>query len=430
MGIFYIRLMKSNPLGRWIFALTIIGFIFFCYWSFRVYLRTSSDPFTAITADAKWVWVIHDWNQVKGMDHEEGGIPILEKWKNDMDLWSEWSGSISDINVILSQEKIIWVSSDSLMKSGFWCFGVPDNWSSHRIDELCARVPHLQRLDDVLVWTMDGSGLENLGNASDEDKQFWEQDYQTVDHAVPLALIGKNQLCRFALEQRKGDWWGYVIANSDLMGSIPLDTLLPLKIGKWCEAAYQRNIPNIAQDSAIKSLSGSFRADTTCQCDAWRNMMDWQPFLGVVHFSAKQGVTFSQRYIKNPLIGMRALYADTSAAILKLKQPDFFSGSIYPGLETNWQFAAKRKGFYTVTNDSSALVSYLSDSTLFTDLAFEHSFPNHPVLLGIHRSAGMSPLMPMDLTLIKGLQPYRVQVYWSGTHRWVVQLNQVQKIKE
>ena len=417
--------MKMSRLARWLFVLTAVGFILFCWWNFRAFLRTSSDPFHVLPQDAKWVWVIQDWNQVSELAHSSAPWPILNKLKPDMDLWNEWLASDGDIKSLLSQRKLVWVSQDSAMSRGFWCFGIPDSWSSNRIEALCKRVPNLIRKGEGLVWSMDGSGTDYESLSTDEAIEEWNKDYETIDHAAWIAVLGKNAHCRFALENRKGDWWGYLLANRDLLGTEPLDTLLPLRAGNWCDAAYMRNIPSHANDSALKVSAQSFGVDTVCQCNAWQTMMESQRCVGAIHFSGASGVSFSQGYLHNPLIEFAPLFKDTAQSILALSHLTFFKRAVFPELETDWSWLVKRNGRMTFSNDSTLLKSMIKDTTFFQDLRFDHSFPNHPVLLGYHRAAKPSLMMPIDWSMIKGNAAYSLQAYAAGTNRWVVQLNQI-----
>ena len=236
-------------------------------------------------------------------------------------------------------------------------------------------------------------------------------------------MLGQNSICRFAVEHRKGDWWGYISANHDVFGSEPLDTLMPLKVGDWCGAAYIKNIPNQQGDSALKSASQSFSVDTTCQCNSWEEAWQWQPLMGSVHFGESGSVVFGERFSKNPIRSLRKLFSDTTSALLKVRNKEFLRGTIYPDLNVEWKWAVKKQQSFFVSSDSLALISFQKDTASFKDLRFEHSFPNHPVVLGYHRNAGSSDLMPINWTLIKGQTLMSVQIYASGEHRWVVQLN-------
>jgi hypothetical protein len=417
--------MKWSKVARWFFVLMSVGFIAFCWWNFRAFMRTSSDPFSVMPEDAKWVWVIQDWQEVSQQATTQLEWPIYSRLKADMSLWNEWSANYADIQQLIQSDNVIWVSQDSLMNKGVWCFGIPDSWSTKRIDQLCQRVPNLIRKGDGLVWSIDGSGTAYENICSEESLAIWNRDYETIDHAASIAVLGKNARCRFALENRMGDWWGYLVANQDLLGTSPLDTLLPLRAGSWCEAAYIRNIPSHLNDSALKVNAQSFTIDTMCQCNAWQTMLEGQQLVGSIHFSGANGVSFGQGYQHNPLIEFESIFSDTSKSMLPLKHPAFFRNAVFPEINTAWSWMFKRNNRLTFSNDSTLLRSLVSDTTYFEDLRFEHSFPNHPVLLGYHRTAKPSAMMPIDWSLIKGNKSYSIQAYAAGVNRWVIQLNQV-----
>jgi hypothetical protein len=114
---------------------------------------------------------------------------------------------------------------------------------------------------------------------------------------------------------------------------------------------------------------------------------------------------------------------------MKVKNQDFLRGAIYPQMQCNWTWASKRKNLFLTTNDSLAISRFIADTSEFRDMRFEHSFPNHPVLLGYHRRASENKLMPVNWTLIKGEGMSSVQVYMAGNNRWVVQLNQIKDLR-
>ncbi len=421
--------MASKYFGRWVFVIFVLGVMVFCWWNFRAYLRTSSDPFGMLPSEVKWVWVIHDWQGLMDIQHQDEAIPFLRKHISEVEIWNEWAMQYPDIQLLLNQRCMLWVSKDSMMTAGFWCFGLPDNWSSSRIDQLCKQVPHLLRKGDGLIWSIDGENLDAESFLVEEEREKWKADYQTIDHTSALAVLGQNSICRFAVEHRKGDWWGYISANHDVFGSEPLDTLMPLKTGDWCGAAYIKNIPNQQADTALKNASQSFSVDTTCQCNSWEEAWQWQPLIGSVHFGESGSVVFGERFSKNPIRSLRKLFSDTTSVLMKVKRQDFLKGAIYPQMECNWTWASKRKNLFLTTNDSLTISRFIADTSEFRDLRFEHSFPNHPVLLGYHRRASENKLMPVNWTLIKGEVMSSVQVYRAGNNRWVVQLNQMKNLR-
>jgi hypothetical protein len=425
----YFRAMFFKYIGRWVFVVAVLGVMVFCWWNFRSYLRTSSDPFTLLPQQVKWVWVIHDWQGVMDMQQQDSDIPFLKKHIGEVEVWSEWATQYPDILLLLNQRCMLWVSQDSMMSTGFWCFGLPDNWSSSRVDQLCKQVPHLIRKGDGLIWSIDGEHLDKDSFLSEEELEKWKTDYQTIDHSSSLAVLGENSICRFALENRKGDWWGYISASQDVLGSEPLDTLLSLKTGDWCGAAYMKNLPNQQGDTALKNLSQSFAVDTACQCNAWEEMWKWQPLIGSVHIGNNEGVVLSQSFTKNPLTLFRKLFSDTTSRLMRIQDQTFVQGSLYQQLGCDWKWASKRRNLFLTSNDSLSMVAFISDTSEFRDLRFEHSFPNHPVLLGYHRNAVESKLMPINWTLIKGDVFSSIQVYLAGDNRWVVQLNKMNKPK-
>lgn len=419
----YFRIMVFKYLGRWLFVLMTGIILFFCWWNFRTHLRTSSDPFLLLPERVQWVWVIQNWNEVVQMNEENKELPFLKAHRSDVEIWKEWAASYPDIQLLLNQNCILWASKDSSMQEGFWCFGIPDNWSDARVDQLCKQVPHLLRKGEGVIWSVDGQYLDAESSVNEAELDLWRADYQTIDHASPIAVLGVNALCRFALENRNGDWWGYISAKDNLLGNVPLDTLMELKKGDWCSAAYIKNLEDHSLDSALMARSSSFAMDTACQCDAWEIMYEWQPLLASIHFSVNQGVVFHERFEKNPIRSFRKLFSDTTSALLKVRNKEFLRGTIYPDLNVEWKWAVKKQQSFFVSSDSLALISFQKDTATFKDLRFEHSFPNHPVVLGYHRNAGSSDLMPINWTLIKGQTLMSVQIYASGEHRWVVQLN-------
>jgi len=417
--------MVSKYLGRWLFVLITVIIIFFCWWNFRAHLRTSSDPFLLLPEQVQWIWVIQDWNDVLQMKEENKNLPFLKAHLSDLEIWKEWAASYPDIQLLLNQNCILWASKDSSMRDGFWCFGIPDNWSNTRVEQLCKQVPHLVIKGEGVIWSVDGENLDVETTLIQSEMDQWKSNYQTIDHASPVAVLGVNSFCRFALENRKGDWWGYISAKDNLLGNEPLDTLMELKSGDWCSAAYIKNLVDHSRDSVLKVKSGSFAMDTACQCDGWDIMYEWQPLLASIHFSELQGVVFNERFDKNPIRSFRKLFSDTTSALLKVRNTSFLKGTIYPDLNVEWKWAAKRPHSFMASSDSLSLIQFQKDTASFRDLRFEHSFPNHPVVLGYHRNAGSSALMPINWTLIKGEKLMSVQIYASGEHRWVVQLNQL-----
>lgn len=363
--------MKKLWVLRLFFVLSVVGLLFFFWYSFRQYQMSASDPLTQVDPRTEWMLVIHDWTQVDQWMKQDSLSDIGRKVRADMEQWKTWYSEYPEVQRWLKEQPTYLFYGSAISQSVIWSWGLPDKWNDEDLVHLQSYIPHLQLKNDILYWSMDEMALNQWEGEVESENPFWIQGRNLMDKSLPVSWMVKQDQGWICLDFDRYQWVGLMSVDStkDWKGMWPADTTQGNWAGAQASYGWSSQVPEWKLDSTIRARYKVFSMDTLCDCDTWESWTTWQSDLWT-WMKYDSGWVATQKPVVRPWKWLAPLLRDTTQRIKRFKDPTLLPPLTLSSGPSGWRLAADWSGGILLATDSASLLAYTQDTAAFSTLRF------------------------------------------------------------